>query len=59
LHIQFGWPLHPVQNTEEELQERGFGPQVLEIEADVGGANYGDGNCQIDLARGLLDWACT
>jgi len=57
--IQFGWPLHPVQCSEDELKEQGFGPMVLEIETDVGGANYGDGNCQIDLANGLLDWACT
>jgi hypothetical protein len=57
--IQLGWPLHPVQNTEEELREQGFGACVLEIATDVGGANYGDGNCQIDLESGLLDWACS
>jgi hypothetical protein len=59
IHIQLGRPLHPVQSTEEELYAQGFGEQVLEIETEVGGANYGDGNCQIDLANDLLDWACT
>lgn len=57
--IQLGAPLHPVQASAEELEEQGFGECVLEIETDVGGANYGDGNCQIDLENGLLDWACT
>lgn len=57
--IQLGWPLHPVQCSQEDLEDRGFGPLVLEIETDVGGVNYGDGNCQIDLENGLLDWACT
>jgi len=56
--IQLGWPLHPVQSIDADLRDRGFGPRVLEIAADVGGANYGDGNCQIDLERDLLDWAC-
>jgi hypothetical protein len=59
VHIQLGWPLHPVQCSGEELQDRGFGQLVMEIETDVGGSNYGDGNCQIDLENGLLDWACT
>jgi len=58
-YIQLGWPLHPVQNTEEELRGQGFGARVLEIGTDVGGANYGDGNCQVDLDNGLLDWACS
>jgi hypothetical protein len=57
--IQLGGPLHPVQASEEELRDQGFGDCVLEIETDVGGANYGDGNCQIDLENDLLDWACT
>jgi len=57
--IQLGTPLHPVQCSEEELAEQGFGDRVMEIETDVGGANYGDGNCQIDLEADLLDWACT
>lgn len=59
VYIQFGWPLHPVQADEDELAENGFGAMVMEIETDVGGVNYGDGNCQIDLENGLLDWACT
>lgn len=57
--IQLGWPLHPVQLAVRDLREMGFGERVLEIETDVGGANYGDGNCQIDLDSGLLDWACS
>ena len=57
--IQLGWPLHPVQADPDELEENGFGAMVMEIETDVGGVNYGDGNCQIDLENGLLDWACT
>jgi hypothetical protein len=59
VHIQLGWPLHPVQADEDELRDQGFGDRVMEIETDVGGANYGDGNCQIDLDSGQLDWACT
>jgi hypothetical protein len=57
--IQLGWPLHPVQCSADDLQDQGFGQLVMEIETDVGGSNYGDGNCQIDLENGLLDWACT
>ncbi len=52
-YIQFGTPLHWVQ-----AEVDGFGEMVLEIEDGVGGANYGSGNCQIDLENGLLDWAC-
>ncbi len=59
VYIQFGWPLHPVQDDEDQLRDKGFGEMVLEIESDVGGVNYGDGNCQIDLESDLLDWACT
>ncbi len=51
--IQLGGPLHWVQAEVE-----GFGEKVMEIEDDVGRANYGSGNCQIDLENGLLDWAC-
>jgi hypothetical protein len=51
--IQLGPPLHWVQSEVD-----GFGEKVLEIEDDVGRANYGGGNCQVDLANGLLDWAC-
>jgi hypothetical protein len=58
LLIQLGWPLHPVQLEEKDLREMGFGEKVLEIQADVGGANYGDGSCQIDLEHGLLRWSC-
>jgi len=57
--IQLGWPLHPVQCDEDELRDAGFGEMVMEIETDVGGVNYGDGNCQIDLENGNFDWACT
>jgi hypothetical protein len=59
VYIQLGWPLHPVQADEDQLHENGFGKMVMEIETDVGGVNYGDGNCQIDLESGLLEWACT
>ena len=52
-HIQLGNPLHWVQSEVD-----GFGECVMEIEDGVGNANYGCGNCQIDLANGLLDWAC-
>lgn len=51
--IQLGGPLHWVQSEIEE-----FGDVVMEIEDGVGNANYGTGNCQIDLAQSLLDWAC-
>jgi hypothetical protein len=51
--IQLGGPLHWVQSEVD-----GFGEKVMEIEDDVGRANYGSGNCQIDLENGLLDWAC-
>jgi hypothetical protein len=51
--IQLGGPLHWVQ-----AEVDGFGEIVMEIEDDVGRANYGSGNCQIDLEHGLLDWAC-
>lgn len=51
--IQFGHPLHWVQSEFE-----GFGDIVMEIEDSVGRANYGTGNCQIDLEHSLLDWAC-
>lgn len=51
--IQLGGPLHWIQAEAE-----GFGEIVMEIEDDVGRANYGSGNCQIDLEHGLLDWAC-
>lgn len=51
--IQLGGPLHWVQSEAD-----GFGELVMEIEDGVGGANYGCGNCQIDLQNGLLDWAC-
>lgn len=57
--IQLGPPLRPVQSSEDALADMGFGEMVLQIETDVGGANYGDGNCQVDLENGLLDWACT
>jgi hypothetical protein len=51
--IQLGGPLHWIQSEIEE-----FGDVVMEIEDGVGNANYGTGNCQIDLAQSLLDWAC-
>ena len=56
--IQLGWPLHPLQDSLEDLKDMGFGDLSLEIETTVGGANYGEGNCQVDLAGTLLDWAC-
>ena len=51
--IQLGQPLNWVQ-----AEVDGFGECVMEIEDDVGRANYGTGNCQIDLENSLLDWAC-
>jgi len=59
VHIQLGWPLHPVQLDEDQLIEAGWSGMVMEIETDIGDVNYGDGNCQIDLQKGFLDWACT
>lgn len=52
-HIQLGGPLHWVQGEVD-----GFGEIVMEIEDGVGNANYGCGNCQVDLENDLLDWAC-
>ncbi|MBX3232762.1 MAG: hypothetical protein KIT84_43575 [Labilithrix sp.] len=52
-HIQLGHPLHWIQ-----AEVDGFGDIVMEMEDGVGRANYGSGNCQVDLANGLLDWAC-
>lgn len=57
--ITLGWPPAPVQSDPEDLTDIGFSESVLEIETDVGGVNYGDGNCQICLENDLLDWACT
>jgi hypothetical protein len=53
LTIQFGPPLHWIQAEAE-----GFGELTLQINDGVGHANYGSGNCQIDLEHTLLDWAC-
>jgi len=58
-YLQLGWPPHPVEWTPDDLRDAGFGDALLEIETEVGGANYGDGNCQIDLENDLLGWACT
>ncbi len=53
LTIQFGPPLHWIQDEAE-----GFGELTLQINDSVGHANYGSGNCQIDLEHTLLDWGC-
>lgn len=43
----------PVQAMPE-----GLTPWFLELEDDVGGANFGGGNMQLDLESGTFDWAC-
>ena len=43
----------PVQQLPE-----GLTPWFLELENDIGGANFGGGNLQYDLERDILDWAC-
>ncbi|SHM96290.1 hypothetical protein SAMN05216593_10511 [Pseudomonas asturiensis] len=47
-----GGTMYPVQGYPE------FGPYYLEFEEDFGGFNFGSGNCQIDLEKMELDWAC-
>jgi hypothetical protein len=43
----------PVQAMPE-----GLTPWFLELEDEVGGANFGGGNMQLDLESGVFDWAC-
>lgn len=53
--VQLGRPLHPMQGDEAV---RAMGLFVMELSADVGGANFGDGTAQLDLESGAFDWAC-
>ena len=48
----FGGTAGPCQYTPE------FSPYYFEFEEDLGGANMGGGNGQIDLENDQLDWAC-
>lgn len=48
-----GGTCFPVQAMPE-----GLTPWFLELEDDVGGANFGGGNMQLDLESGTFDWAC-
>ncbi len=48
----FGGTASPVQATPE------FSPFYIEFEEDLGNANMGGGNGQIDLLNSVLDWAC-
>lgn len=43
----------PVQSLPE-----GLTPWFLELEDEIGGANFGGGNLQYDLQSGVFDWAC-
>lgn len=41
-----------------QAMPEGLTPWFLELEDDVGGANFGSGNLQFDLESGVFDWAC-
>jgi hypothetical protein len=41
-----------------QAMPEGLTPFFLELEDGIGGANFGGGNLQLDLERGVLDWAC-
>jgi hypothetical protein len=41
-----------------QAMPEGLTPWFLELEDEIGGANFGGGNLQYDLESGVFDWAC-
>ncbi|MET7641037.1 hypothetical protein [Streptomyces sp. NPDC005438] len=52
LRSHLGGTIAPCQGIPD-----GLTPYVLELEDEVGGANFGGGNAQIDLESDVFDWA--